>query len=248
MAVIKTSMYGGECELTFESLTHRYTLNGAKVPSVTAVISETEPKPALLYWSANCASDYWKEAIKPNVGYDEVQLETFWREAKRAHTTKKDDAASVGSVTHRYVESFIKGENPDLPINEIARGAGERFMSWVTEHKVKFLSAEQMVLSRTKGYCGQADFFCVVDGKLWLGDLKTSNAIYSSYFEQCSAYIQARNEEFPSESFAGFIIVRVGKEDGELEVKHITNTAPYMDVFNKRVELYKSLQVIKTLK
>lgn len=246
MAVIKTSMYGGECELTFESLTHRYTLNGAKVPSVTTILGATSPKPALLFWASNMASDYWKEHILPGGIYDEIQLEQIWKEAKRAHTIKKEDAAAVGSLSHRFVEDFIGGKNPSLPMNEISRAACQRFIDWVKEHNVKFLSAEQMILSRTKGYCGQADFFCVIDGKLWLGDLKTSNAIYDEYLEQVCAYKQARNEEFPSESFAGCVIVRVGKTEGELEVVYVTEMDKYIKTFNARVSLYQAMEESKT--
>lgn len=246
MPVVNTKMYGGEVSLSFESLTHRYTIDGKKVPSVTTIIGDTAPKPALMFWAANCTADHWKESIIPGVRYDEVELETIWKESKRAHTNKKEDAASIGSTTHRFVEAYVKGKHPDLPINEISRASAERFMGWVKEHNVMFLSAEQMIYSKQRGYCGQADFFCVIDGKLWLGDLKTSNAIYDEYLEQVCAYKQARNEEFPSEVFEGCVIVRTGKEAGELEIVYVTDCEKYTATFNARVELYKCMQASKS--
>lgn len=241
-------MYGGEVTLQFESLMHKYTLAGKSIPSVTTIISATEPKPALLYWAANMASDWWKEHITPGKGYDEIQLETIWKEAKKAHTIKKEDAASIGSLTHKFVEDYVNGKKPGLPYNEISKGACERFMDWVKENKVQFLSSEQPIYSRKWGYCGTADFFCVIDGKLYLGDLKTSNALYDSYSEQVFAYQQARKEEYPTEMFSGCVIVRVGKEDSSFETKFITQEegVKYLDTFNCRVELYKALQKSKT--
>ena len=243
MPVINTKMYGGKYEMRFDALTHRYTVEGKKVPSVTTIIGETAPKPALMYWAVNCAADYWKENVLPGIRYDEVDIEQMWKDSKRAHTIKKEDAASIGSVTHRFVESYVKGQHPDFPVNEISRAACERFMKWVNDHKVMFLSAEQMIYSPSKGYCGQADFFCVIDGKLWLGDLKTSNAIYDEYLEQVCAYKQARNEEYPTEVFEGCVIVRVGKEAGEVEVKQVTEMEKYTNTFNARVELWKCMQI-----
>jgi hypothetical protein len=247
MAVINTSMYGGEVTLNFESLTHRYTLGGKRIPSVTTILGETSAKPALLFWASNCASDYWRDNIKPGEKYDEIQIEKLWKEAKKAHTTKKEDAAAVGSLSHRFVEDFIRGKSPQLPTNEISRAACQRFLDWVKEHDVKFLSAEQMIYSREHNYCGQADFFCVIDGKLYLGDLKTSNAIYDEYLEQVCAYKQARSEEYKREVFDGCVIVRVGKTEGELEVKYVTDMDKYIKTFNARVSFYHLLQESKSV-
>lgn len=247
--IIRNRMYGGEVELVFDDLMHRYTIEGVKVPSVTSILGIVA-KPALMFWAANMAADYFKACVQPGVSYDEVQLQSFWSNAKKAHAQKKEDASTVGSFTHAWVESFIKGEKPELPVNPQVRGSVERFMSWVKDHNVKFLSAEQPVYSRKNGYCGTADFFCVVDGKLLLGDLKTSNAMYyDSMGSQLAAYIMARKEEYPEEQFSGAVLVRVGKEDGELEIWNIDNEQ--MKLFEKNftncLNLYNSEEEVKKL-
>ena len=245
MAVIKTRMYGGEVELVFDSILHRYSVSGKKVPGVTSIIGNTIPKPALMYWAANMAADYWKEQVKPGKSYDEIQLEQFWLASKKAHTQRKEDAGTVGSFTHRWVEDYIKGKNPELPLNPQMLSSVNSFMEWVNTHKVKFLSAEQPVYSRKYNYCGTADFFCHIDGELWLGDSKTSNAIYEEMKIQTSAYLEARLEEYPEEKYAGCVIVKVGKEDGELEVCNFRDTKPYSDTFYNCLALNASLNIIK---
>lgn len=240
-------MYGGELELVFDDLMHRYTVNGVRIPSVTTILGITA-KPALMFWAANMAADYFKNSIKPGEVYDEVRLLKIWSEAKKAHTNKKEDAATVGTLTHAWVESFIKGERPEMPLNDQVRGSVERFLSWAREHKVKFLSAEQPVYSRKYNYCGTADFFCVVDGKLLLGDLKTSNSLYyNSMGSQLAAYIIARSEEFPEEKFDGAVLVRVGKDDGELEIWNITveEMELFKTNFMNSLNLYNSEDEIK---
>ena len=243
--IILNKLYGGEVELRFDSIMHRYSVDGKKVPGVTSIIGNTIPKPALMFWSANMASDYWKEAITPGATYDEVQLEMIWANAKKAHTQRKEDAGTVGTFTHRWVESYIKGEKPELPINPQVLGAVQRFMDWVKQHDVKFLSAEQPVFSKKYNYCGTADFFCFIDGELWLGDLKTSNAIYDEMKIQTSAYLEARLEEYPTEKYAGCVIVRVGKEEGEFDVCAFRDTKKYSDTFYNCLALNNSLNIIK---
>lgn len=217
MSVINTKIYGGELTLVFNSETHRYTVDGEKIPSVTGILGIVN-KPALLYWAANMASDYWKESIEVGCTYDEVQLEMIWANAKKAHKVKKDESCLVGNLVHRWCEQYIKGEHPIMPTNPQVLGSVERFLKWIKDNDVKFLSSEQAVFSRLNKYCGTVDFFCVIKGKLLIGDIKTSNAIYhNSMGSQLAAYLAARTEEYPQEKYSGGILLRVGKESGELE-------------------------------
>lgn len=243
MKVINT-MYGGQVELIFEDYKHRYTWNGKEVFGVTSVL-QTIAKPALLYWSANMAADYFKENVKPGVAYDEIQLETIWKLAKKAHTAKKEEAGSIGHLVHDFVDKYCKGEEPMMPINEKAIGGINRFLQWVKEHNVKFLSNEQACFSKKYNYAGTIDGICQIDGKLYIFDLKTSNSIYDTYLIQVAAYRQARNEEYPLEMYSGCVILKVGKEEGDLEFLTFKDKKCYLDSFLYALGLTKSLAKVK---
>lgn len=213
--IIKYQLYNNTVELVFDSLRHRYTVNGELVPSVTAILSVIS-KPALIYWASNMAVDYIAEQIKPGQSYDELELEDIWTNSRKAHTQKKKKAGDIGSFVHKYVENYIHNRQPSMPINEGIRLSSMKFLEWEAKNQVKFLCSEQPIYSKKYNYAGTLDFICKIGGKLYLGDLKTSGNIYSEYKMQTAAYLAARTEEFPEEKYNGILIVRIGKE-GDFE-------------------------------
>lgn len=248
MSIIKNSMYKGSVELVFDIYKHRYTWNDEVIPGSTSVLGILA-KPALIFWSANMAADYFKSQITPGKALDEMEIDAIWQQAKKAHTQKKNDSATLGTFVHKFIEQYIKGENPSLPSNSDIRGAVERFFSWVEQHHVEFLSSEQAVFSKQYKYAGTADFMCKIDGKLWLGDIKTSAGIYDEYWMQTSSYLEARTEEF-NEGYEGVVIVRVGKTDGDLEVKMKTRQElfPYFDLFLNCLGTYNAMKKLEAIK
>lgn len=243
---ITNHSYNGTETVIFDSIRHQYTWNDKVIPGSTTVLSILN-KPALMYWSANCAADYWKDNVKPGVALDELQIDAIYTRSKKAHTQKKTDSATLGSFVHHFVEQYIRGENPELPINPEMRGSCERFLNWVKEHNVKFLLSEQLVFSKSKLFAGTTDFICEIDAKLWIGDLKTSSGVWDEMLMQVSSYLNARHEEFNSEMYSGAIIVRVGKTDGDFETvsKTTEELKPYYDVFLNCLSTYNSLKLIE---
>lgn len=249
--LIKNKLYNGEVEVQFDGARHRYTYNGEVIPTVTGILGVIN-KPALVNWSSNMAVDCIKAEIEAGKSYDEIQLNTIFEAARKAHFTKKKEAGDLGSFVHKWVEQFIKGENPTMPINEGIKGAVERFLSWVEEHKVKFLASEQVIYSKKYKYAGTFDFICTMQGKpdLYMGDLKTSSGIYTEYFLQTSAYRYARTEEFPNEKYTGQLIIRVGK-DADLEFAVLRDVELYQGMFRgflSAQNLYNTLEILKNFK
>jgi len=244
--IIKTKLYKGDVELIFDSFKHTYHFNGQKVPSVTTALGIIN-KPALVAWAANSAIDYVSEQIEPGKSYDELQLAAIWEGGRKSHYQKKTDAGTIGTFLHKYVEGFIKGDSPAQPVNPELQKSAMKFMNWVEKHKVEFLLSEQQVFSQKYGYTGTLDFICKIDGKMYLGDLKTSSAIYAEYLIQTAAYRQARTEEYPEEKYDGQLVIRIGK-DGSFEVKVVEDDQWYRKMFVAflaSLQLYKSLEHIK---
>lgn len=229
--IYKNKLYNGTVQMLFDSNRHRYTFNDEVIPTVTGILGIIN-KPALVNWSANTAVESIESAIEPGKSYDEIQLHAIFEAGRKAHFQKKVDAGNLGSFVHKWVEQYIKGENPTMPVNEDLQDSIKRFLVWVDKHKVKFMASEQVVFSKRYKYAGTFDFICTMQGKpdLYMGDLKTSNGIYPEYFLQTSAYRYARCEEFPEEKYTGQLIIRVGRE-GELEFAVIRDKKTYQNMF-----------------
>ncbi len=247
MTKIKTTLYNGKIELMFQAYGHKYTVDDKKVRSVTQALNIIN-KPALINWAARMAVEYISDQIEPGKSYDEVQLLTIFESGKSAHWKKKVSAGNLGTFVHNWVEDYVNGKKPAKPVNEGLKDAVQRFLDWQKEHKVKFLLSEQQVYSRKYNYTGTLDFICTIDGKMYIGDLKTSKGIYPEMLIQTAAYRFAREEEYPKEKYAGQIIVKVGKEDGALEVAVIKDGEWYSKMFMAFVAALKlsdSMDLIK---
>lgn len=216
----KTMLYNGEVELVFEPVRHRYTVNGQVTPSVTTVLKVVN-KPALVPWAVKMSVEYMQEQLVAGKAYDEMELVEMLAGAKRAHYGVKDKAANMGKIVHDWWEQYIKwklgqAKAPEWPVNPTVAKAVENLVMWEAEHGVQFLDSEVPLYSRKYGYVGTMDFPFIMDGKLYVGDLKTSNAIYFEYYVQTAAYRMAREEEFPQEKYSGQVIIRVGKTEEDL--------------------------------
>lgn len=213
------------------------------MPSVTTILSVIA-KPTLINWAANMSADYFKSQIEPGKSYDEIQLNTIWKDAKSAHYKKKVETGDIGSFVHQWVEDYIKGKKPAPPVNDQLRESTEQFMEWQKKHKVKFLASEQVVYSKEYNYCGTLDFICTIGGRLVLGDLKTSSGIYNEYWLQTAAYRQARSEEFVEEKYVGQAIIRIGR-DGSFEFVESDDYDTHISGFLAALKLHGVLDTLK---
>jgi len=224
-------LYNGEVTLVFNTAKHRYIWEEENkiIRSVTQAINVID-KPALVWWAANMAVDYIAEQIVPGESYDELELADIWQSGRRAHNARKKSAADHGTLLHKWIEDYINGEDPGIPVNKHLKRSAKRFLMWVKEHNVEFLLAEQVVFSKKYEYAGTTDFICRIDGELFVGDLKTSKGIYETMFIQTAAYRHAREEEFPNEKYAGQMILRIGS-DGTFETAFIRGEKAYKKMF-----------------
>ena len=87
------------------------------------------------------------------------------------------------------------------------------------------------------------DFACVIDGKTFVGDIKTSNAIYNEYWFQTSAYQQAYTEETGTK-IDGQLIVRVSRS-GDFEIQENYDYEENVRAFNGALVLYRRIQQLK---
>jgi hypothetical protein len=239
-------LYNGTLELQFNADKHLYSIDGKKVDGTTSALGIIA-KPALMYWAVNQAVAFFQEAIKPGVAYDEIQLKAMAEGMKSSHRKKKEDAADKGKMVHEWCEQWIAGQKPATPINPELKNATDQFLKWISENKVEFLESEKIIYSKEYNYAGTLDFVAKVNGKLMLGDFKTSTGIYDEYFLQTSAYQLAYEEEHPEVKIEGQIIVRIGK-DASLEIRENHKRFDYNEnakAFISALTLYRRMTVMK---
>lgn len=106
-------------------------------------------------------------------------------------------------------------------------------LQWLHRHRVSPAASERRIYSKEFSYSGTEDFegymntcddvsCCPIGGNQrisFIGDFKSSKAIYNEYRLQLAAYHQARIEESPDfgNDVKARIILRLGKDDGEFE-------------------------------
>lgn len=212
-----TTLYNGEVTLEFDSERHLYLANGKKVDSVTGVLNVIS-KPALVPWAAKMVAEHVEAALKPGVALNEIEIKELCKAAKAAPNKKKDNAADIGTFVHEWIEDYIKGKNPSVPMHPQIKNGVDAFLEWVGANHVVFSQSEMKTYSRKYEYAGTLDFEATVNGKYMLGDIKTSSGIYDEMFFQTSAYQLARQEERPELVYEGHIIVNC-KKDGKLDTR-----------------------------
>jgi hypothetical protein len=155
-------------QLTFLDSRFYKTDDGGFVPSVTTIL-ECYPKGAAYY-------NWLKEAGKDA---DEI----------------RDEAGRRGSVVHKLTEDYDTGEevqlvNPngsiDYKLNEWAMF--ERYVEFRKRFQFVTDFIELNIISKHLGYAGTIDRVININGERILLDIKTSNAIYPSYWLQLAAY------------------------------------------------------------
>lgn len=207
------NLYNGTHTGVFNEGTHRYKIDGIYQQGVTSVLNATLHKAALMLWPMNEAlktlgaswnnSDGWYL-----LGSDPITLKsTDFQRAASAYLRKRDKGADVGSGVHLQVEKFLRDiqlgeagnfvvDAPDLikPYNA--------FKKWFKANDIEVIGIEQIVFSEKFKYAGTYDSLLKINGKIYLCDLKTTNAskdtpdgIYDDYFIQLGAYYLAYKEE-----------------------------------------------------
>jgi hypothetical protein len=215
---METTLYNGKVKIEFTEGSHRYKINGKSgCPSVTSVTGLLN-KPALLFWSANLARDFMLEHLRAGTLFTEELI----MEAAKQHTIRKEQAATSGTMVHKWASDYIKGEKPEMPDDENVLRGVTAFLNWVDEHGVKFMASEQIVYSKKHDYVGIMDCkFTLKSEKHKIphcGDFKTSSGIYPEMYAQVSAYQEADAEESGCE-YGDKWIIRFDKKDGTFEAR-----------------------------
>jgi len=227
-----------------------YELNGTQYPSVTTIQGVLD-KPALMYWSANCAVDYIKENVERIQNPDGPHVvDGILNDARGAFRNVSKAALDTGTMVHNAIEAYIKhgrdlvGDLPDSVQNGFLA-----FLDWEQKNKVTWLASELQLFNTKIGYAGTCDAILEMNGNIYLVDFKTSKAIYDEYRDQIAAYLMAyRTSDQPEATTEVFKrvgditnlgILRLDKETGAPEFVDTTfGMGERMRAFTSLVDYY----------
>ena len=233
-------------EFKFIEKTHTYLMDGKRMTGVTTVLGVIS-KPMLIDWAANMAVDYIKENGSSAEGAVLVS-DYVLKEARTAHTKKKEAAGTKGTNTHALVEAYVKmsiNTQDGYPVDHPRVNSDDpmlhEFIEWSLENKVQFLESEKKLYSKEWFVAGTTDFTCIIDGKRFVGDLKTMKKIWdrTPYF-QTAAYMKML-KEMGEEDYDGSVIVNINKETFELTEHYSYDWESDVKSFEAALTLYRSL-------
>lgn len=186
-----------------------YTINGLNLWSVTTIIGNGLPKPAIAGWQARTIAEFAVANHKqlatmlagvrlrrsPDGAFlisdpDAIDAavtwlkESPWRESKR----KMD----VGSAVHAEAEAYILKVPRPEPDGIIAPYL-DSFRHFLEDFEPEILASEATVYSPAESYAGTLDAIVRIGGRVILLDYKTGKDIYPDVCLQLAAY---KNAEF----------------------------------------------------
>jgi len=126
----------------------------------------------------------------------------------------RDEAGRVGSIVHNYTEAYDNGETVSLFNSDGTISIGvkewkcfERYVEFSNRFKPDIILNEVNFISEKLGFAGTLDRVMVINGKTYLIDIKTSNAIHKHYFVQMAAYVELLKEFHPDLKIEGIGIL-----------------------------------------
>jgi hypothetical protein len=142
------------------------------------------------------------------------------------------------------VEAWIHGgtytpdDDVDPAVLMKAQGAFGAFLEWAHQTSLKVTHTEVAMVSEQHQFGGTLDAM-LVNGKLALGDWKTSNALYADYLYQLAAYGLLWDEHHPDQPITGgFHLVRFSKDHGDFEHRYFADLSEAREGFLTMRKLY----------
>lgn len=226
--------------ITYER-SHFYTINDDEtmLPGVTTALSSIA-KPALVPWAAKTATDNIKEYLMQHATGRILTVEEIEKaclEGKNLYKKKSAEAADIGSRAHKAINAIVEGREP--VVDEETKIPVEAFRKYVETKALKIEMGDTKIASAIHKYGGSLDAIGIEDGKVIIVDFKTSKAIYAEYAFQVAAYSYAFQETYGLDYLPDALIIRVGKDKPDFEVKRVTNIEQAFLTFKAALTLYR---------
>lgn len=223
------SVMGKAGRTTFHSYLGKIGKRWVEMHGTTSITDKFGDKSKLIQWAVDKAVDFIEE-IDPMYLSD-----SDFKEARYAHRKHLEDAGAHGTDCHTLVEEWINARihgtdtfNPEI----------KEFIEWAVSNGVTFLASEMRLRSSRLWCAGTADFVCEINGKRYIGDLKTGNYVKFGHFVQCGAYA-LYYEEMGYGKIDGIVIAHMPRHGG-FKTYFETDVDKYKKCFESLVTLSKA--------
>lgn len=172
--------------------TEGYKIDGKRIPGVTTITGRFKDSGGLIAWA-------WQQG----------------RDGKDFRETR-DTAATAGTAVHSMIECDWSGKPFDSTIYkpdvlEKAEHAYLAYLAWKEQTRLAIVHSELALISQKYEFGGTLDAI-MVQGKLCLGDYKSSNGVYPDMLVQVAGgYAVLWDENYPDEPLDGMQLIRFSK-------------------------------------
>ena len=199
-------------------------LDGTLVPGVTTILGVLN-KPALVPWANK-------------LGLQGIDSSKY-----------VDEKAAIGTLAHQMIADHLRGEITDtneyskLQIDQ-AENALLSFFEWEKTHHIEPVLVESPLVSERYRFGGTVDCIGLMDGELWLGDVKTSSGIFPEMLIQVAAYTRLAYEH--ELDIRKVRILRVGRtEDEGFEDRLVNHLSKRWEIFEHCLAIYNLQKEVK---
>lgn len=160
--------------------------------SVTTILNNGVPKPALLPWGIKMVAEAAVAATKsgilaPMVEQNEADA---IRWLKGAPYAKRDEAADIGTTIHAAAEAYSLGK-PFPAWGPAVAPRMQQFQAFLADHKPNVVMTEAAVYNTKERYAGTLDAILELGGRTLVVDYKTGTGVYPEVGLQLAAYRHA---------------------------------------------------------
>ena len=207
-----------------------YDAEGQDLPSVTTILSATKSEESKAKLAA------WRQ-----------------REGEKKADQIRDNAAARGTIMHRILEGYIKGEG-HMDLSDLGQEAGTMAKNIIDAGLFRPLQevyGVEVPLYYPGLWAGTTDVVGVYEGRESIIDFKQSNKYkkrewIDDYFIQCAAYAMAHNYVYRTKINSGVILISVKGGDVWRHVSYGKEFQDFTFEWLRRVDLYLKLQASGT--
>lgn len=223
--------------VTFDEEKHVYIKDNNYVVGMSTLLGKLA-SPALENWKISSQVN----AIKKQMELEGIPLDKIDKiiiNAKAQAKMQNDNILSIGSIVHKLVEKWLKGDKIVEPDDKVIADCFAKFKRFWTKHKLKVVESEKILYSE-RGYCGTLDLIAKdPKGNIWLIDIKTSKGLFLTMLLQLHGY-KIAYEEQTKKKINKMYIVRLPKTNEDFEAREISYQPVHAKAFLGLLNCHKS--------
>ncbi|MGL6099438.1 MAG: PD-(D/E)XK nuclease family protein [Fusobacteriaceae bacterium] len=214
---------------------------GNRLPSVTTVLKKCIPMADFILEWAN------------GLGFKNIKYKEHMKDITETGNCVHEIIERYTSENMEYIDATILNkifrENPFYSRNDLTiHKCFSQFMEWFNDLKsFDLISNELSLVSEKYRFGGTIDMVCMIDGRMTILDLKTSNSLDSKMLMQLAAYTILYEDNYPDARVDQVAILRMDKKDTNCR-EYMVISREEMDAFTEYFfEMLKFVEILENI-